>query len=82
MIYRLLFFIFYKIIAYILTLHNSIVVICISRPRNHSLTYREKNCRRGHLRPRQDNLEDVKGLRGQHFLRNRKFEITYYKMNK
>jgi hypothetical protein len=29
----------------------------MSRPRNHSLTYREKNCRRGHLRPRQDNLE-------------------------
>jgi hypothetical protein len=29
------------------------------------LTYREKNCRRGRLRPRQDNLEDVKGIRGQ-----------------
>jgi hypothetical protein len=31
--------------------------ICISRPRNHSLTYREKNCRPGRLRPRLDNLE-------------------------
>jgi hypothetical protein len=31
------------------------MVICISRPRNQSLTYREKNCRRGRLRPRQDN---------------------------
>jgi hypothetical protein len=41
------------------------VVICISRSRNHSLTYPEKNCRRGHLRPRQHNLEDVKGFRGQ-----------------
>jgi hypothetical protein len=41
------------------------IVICISRPQNRSLTYREKNCRRGRLRPRQDNLEDVKGFRGQ-----------------
>jgi hypothetical protein len=30
-----------------------VIVICISRPRNHFLTYREKNC-----------VEDVKGLRG------------------
>jgi hypothetical protein len=41
-----------------------LIVICISRSRNHSLTYRENNCRRGRLRPRQDNLEDVKGFRG------------------
>jgi hypothetical protein len=43
------------------------IVICISiiEPRNHSLTWREKNRRRGRLRPRQYNLEDVKGLRGQ-----------------
>jgi hypothetical protein len=32
---------------------HSVVVICISRPQNHSLTYREKNCRRGRLRRRQ-----------------------------
>jgi hypothetical protein len=32
----------------------------MSRSRNHFLTYREKNCRRGRLRPRQDNLGDVK----------------------
>jgi hypothetical protein len=39
------------------------IVICtrISRPRNHSLKYREKNC----LRPRQDNVEDVKRFGGQ-----------------
>jgi hypothetical protein len=36
---------------------------CISRLRNRTLTNREKNCRRGSLRPRQDDLEDVKGLR-------------------
>jgi hypothetical protein len=36
------------------------IVICISRQRNHSLTQREKNCRRGPLRPKQDSLEDVK----------------------
>jgi hypothetical protein len=41
---------------------NSVVVICISRSRNHFLTYREKNCRRGRLRPRHDNLEAVKGV--------------------
>jgi hypothetical protein len=41
---------------------NSVVVICISRSRNHFLTYREKNCRRGRLRPRHDNLEDVQGV--------------------
>jgi hypothetical protein len=34
-------------------------------PRNHSLTYREKNCRRGRLRPRLHNLEDVKEFRYQ-----------------
>jgi hypothetical protein len=37
------------------------------RPRNHYLTYREKNCRRGRLRPRQHNLEDIKGFRGREF---------------
>jgi hypothetical protein len=30
------------------------IVICITRLRSHSLTYREKNCRRGRLRPRQE----------------------------
>jgi hypothetical protein len=35
------------------TSSNHLIFICISRPRNHSLTYREKNCRRGRLRPRQ-----------------------------
>jgi hypothetical protein len=33
--------------------------------RNYSLTYQEKNRRRGRLRPRQNNLEIVKGFRGQ-----------------
>jgi hypothetical protein len=42
-----------------------IIVICISRPRSRFLTYREKNCRRGRLRPRQNNLEDVQEFRGQ-----------------
>jgi hypothetical protein len=39
---------------------STLIVICISRPRNHSLTYRKKNCHRGRSRPRQHNLEDVK----------------------
>jgi hypothetical protein len=47
------------------------IVICVSRPRNHSLTYREKNCRRGRLRPNQDNLEYINI-----FLCNRKFIIV------
>jgi hypothetical protein len=46
-------------------LFDHMIVICISKPRNRSLTYREKNCRRGRLRPRQDNFEDVKGFRCQ-----------------
>jgi hypothetical protein len=33
--------------------------------RNHSLTYQEKNRRRGRLRSRQNNLEVAKGFRGQ-----------------
>jgi hypothetical protein len=42
-----------------------LIDICVLRPRNHSLTYREKNCRRGRLRPRLHNLDDVnKGFRG------------------
>jgi hypothetical protein len=45
--------------------HDMSIVVCISRPRNYSLGFREKNCRRGRLRPRQDNLTDVKGFRGQ-----------------
>jgi hypothetical protein len=43
----------------------SLIVIRISKPRNHSLTYRKKNCRRGRLRPSQDNLEGVERFRGQ-----------------
>jgi hypothetical protein len=39
---------------------STLIVICISRRRNHSLTYRKKNCQRGRSRPRQHNLEDVK----------------------
>jgi hypothetical protein len=46
-------------------LFDHTIVVCISRPRNRSLTYREKNCRRGRLRPRQHNFEDVKGFRYQ-----------------
>jgi hypothetical protein len=34
------------------------ILICISRPRNDSLTYREKSCLWDRLPPRQDNLED------------------------
>jgi hypothetical protein len=37
---------------------QSLIVICILRPRNHSLTFREKNCRLGRKRPRQHNLKD------------------------
>jgi hypothetical protein len=37
----------------------------ILRPQNHSLTYREKNYRRGRLRLRQDNHGDIKGFRDQ-----------------
>jgi hypothetical protein len=36
-----------------LKLDQLLVIVIISRPRNHFLTYREKNC-----------VEDVKGLRG------------------
>jgi hypothetical protein len=64
----------------ILSSHFETIVICISRPRNHSLTYREKNCRRG------INLENVKGFCSQgvptqNFMCNRKFVIAYYKTN-
>jgi hypothetical protein len=31
-------------------------------PLFYSSKYREKNCRRGRLRPRQDNLKDVEGF--------------------
>jgi hypothetical protein len=61
------------------------IVICVSKPRNHSLTYREKNCRRGFLRPRHVNLEDGKGFRGQgvhNFLCNRKFLIIIKRTSK
>jgi hypothetical protein len=39
------------------------IVICISRLRNLCLTHREKNCRRGRLRPRHHNLEDVSDIK-------------------
>jgi hypothetical protein len=39
-----------------------LIVNWMSRPRNHSLTYREKNCRRGCLWARQHNLEMFKGF--------------------
>jgi hypothetical protein len=45
--------------------HTALIVICVSRLRNRVLTYREKNCCRGRLRPRQHNLEDVTGFRRQ-----------------
>jgi hypothetical protein len=46
-------------------MYNMLFVSSVSKPRNHSLTYREKNL--------EANLEDVKGFRGQgvgtqHFL--------------
>jgi hypothetical protein len=61
---------------------NLILVICLSRLRNHTLTNREKNCRRGRLRPRQDNFEVVKGFRSQG-VHNILYatEICNYKMN-
>jgi hypothetical protein len=55
-----------KILFPLKTIREFLVLIdnyCISRPRNRSLTYREKNYRRGRLRLRQDNLKDVKGFR-------------------
>jgi hypothetical protein len=54
----------------------TIIVICISRARNHSSTYREKNCRRGRLRPKQDNLKDVRVLHGKSDLCQMTFTLT------
>jgi hypothetical protein len=42
-----------------------LIVICISRPRNHSLTYREKKLSPRPLAAEADNLKDVYGFRGQ-----------------
>jgi hypothetical protein len=54
------FFFHYHVVSFCLRflyLHSLfLIVICISRPRNHYLTYRKKNCRRGRLQPRHDNL--------------------------
>jgi hypothetical protein len=44
---------------------GTLIITYISRPRNQSLRYLEKNCRRDRLRQRQNNLENVKGFRGQ-----------------
>jgi hypothetical protein len=59
---------------------GTLIVICISRPRNQSLTYLEKNCRRDRLRQRQTISRMLKDFAAtttttQHFLRNRKFVI-------
>jgi hypothetical protein len=52
--------------------HYMSIVVCISRPRNYSLGYREKNCRRGRLRPRQTISRMLKDFAGKVYTTFRK----------